>query len=194
MRYGKTILRDGNPTEVPPMREFEGYTRLEGVGDTYSNASPAQRSGHSSFTSWLPTDVAVDQDGKGVKLEGYINNVHPVLQEGLHDALKDLLFRFVPMFERVLGDLRNYTTDTVLGDAQSELDESKRPLSTKTGKHIEYWEDDEDDHNPSWDEWLSTAPYIDPKPGTYESGTRLLGTGYSLKGKKVQIIAKVAEM
>lgn len=197
LRYGKTILRDGSLAQVQPIREFDGYKRLDGISVPWPDGTPAQRSGHSNTTCWLPTDVEVDLNDKAVELKSYINNVHPIYQSGLHEALKTLLTRFIPMFEKLLGDLRNHTTGTLFEGDWSCLDEDKRPINPDTGKPITERDGDEDedwDHNPAWVAWLETQPYIDPKPDEYECRTRMLGTGYSLKGKTVQIIVKVAEM
>lgn len=196
MRYGKTYLKDGTLAQAPAMRECESYIRLEGVGESYSGHTPAQRSGHSTATSWLPTDIKVEVD-ESIVVKEYFNNVHPADQEGLHEGLTALLRKFIPMFDRLLADLRNYIIKTVLGDEQSELDETTRPVNPKTNEPVEYWEDDEDEIEETpraWENWLATAPYIDPKPGKYQPEMRFLGTGYTLKGKTVQIIAKIAEM
>lgn len=196
MRYGKTILKDGKPAQAPPMRECEGYNRLESVGESWGDVSGAQRSGYSTTTSWLPTDVRVSEDGSDVKLLSYINNVHPLHQKGLEHVLTATLSQFIPMFEKLLGDLRNYTIDTVLGDKQSELDRSDIPINPKTGEPIESWDEDEEgiEGPTAWERWIQTAPYIDPKPGKYTAESRILGDGYSLKGKNIQVIVKVAEM
>lgn len=174
------------------MREHESFVRLEGVSESYSDATPAQKSGYSNAISWLPTDIEIAPDAESIAVKDYFNNVHPANQQGLHEALTGLLQKFIPMFENLLGDLRNYSVETVLGDVQSELDETNRPINPETNQPVDYWEDD--DSMRAWEEFLATGPYIDPKPGKYEPEVRTFGTGYSLNGKTIQIIAKIAEM
>lgn len=130
---------------------------------------------------------------------GYINNVHPETQGGLHNALSGLLGRFMPLFSKALLDLAFFDrTQRVLGDQQSELDQSTRPVDPRTQKPVEQYDEETYEENPLYEDWLDTSPYIDPLPGPYDARSslteRTLGTGYSLAGRTVQVIVKVAEM
>ncbi|KAG6616578.1 DUF4246 domain-containing protein [Phytophthora cinnamomi] len=60
---------------------------------------------------WIPTDVLVDGGGKPGKFTcvrarilSYINNLHPDEHEDLYDSIGKIFGRFVPLFERMLGD------------------------------------------------------------------------------------------
>lgn len=55
---------------------------------------------------WLPTDVDVSDDGD-VAFRSYINNVHPETHHELASVLPDLFARMVPLWEKVLTDLRH---------------------------------------------------------------------------------------
>lgn len=58
----------------------------------------------SNSFSWLPTDFEISSDGKTVRSLGYINNLHPVKQKRCYTILEKLIARFIPMWERVLGE------------------------------------------------------------------------------------------
>lgn len=53
---------------------------------------------------WLPSEVDVDERGVA-RFVSYINNLHPNRHGALYGTLERLFGRFVPLFERVLGDL-----------------------------------------------------------------------------------------
>ena len=97
----------------------------------------------------------------------------------------------------------------VLGDAQSTLDESTRPIDPKTGEAVDSWCEEEDEielteeedaagfdstQPKAWRQWMLTKPYIHPIPGPIPVRGIRLGEGYTLNGKKIQIITKIAEM
>ncbi|KAF9561123.1 hypothetical protein EC968_005839 [Mortierella alpina] len=54
---------------------------------------------------WLPTDFDVSQEGN-VKIKSYINNLHPVEHKDSYPVLGEIFEKFLPMFEEVLGDMR----------------------------------------------------------------------------------------
>ena len=55
--------------------------------------------------SWLPTDFEISADGKTARALGYINNLHPVTQKPCYGVIEQLVVRFLPMWERVLGEM-----------------------------------------------------------------------------------------
>ncbi|KAF9014470.1 hypothetical protein BDZ89DRAFT_995158 [Hymenopellis radicata] len=67
--------------------------------------------GHADFVSeafaWLPSDFIIDADGTANLSEGaYINNLHPDDHADLYPVIEELVALAVPMFERVLSDLK----------------------------------------------------------------------------------------
>ncbi|KAF9090543.1 hypothetical protein BGX29_011415 [Mortierella sp. GBA35] len=66
---------------------------------------------YSKKFKWLPTDFDVTSDGK-VKARSYINNLHPVEHKEMYPILEEIIERFLPMFEEVLGDMRAFGTKT----------------------------------------------------------------------------------
>ena len=54
---------------------------------------------------FLPSDFAVDGDGKVTLSSPYINNIHPTHHKELYSVIPEILQHAIPMFERVLSDL-----------------------------------------------------------------------------------------
>jgi hypothetical protein len=55
---------------------------------------------------WLPSDFAVAEDGSVTLASPYINNIHPQKHAALESVVPKLLERAIPLWERVLSDLR----------------------------------------------------------------------------------------
>ena len=66
--------------------------------------------GRNSYVSqefqWLPSDFAVAKDGSVTLTSPYINNIHPQKHAALESVVPQLLECAVPLWERVLSDLR----------------------------------------------------------------------------------------
>ncbi|KAF7328720.1 hypothetical protein MVEN_02500600 [Mycena venus] len=54
---------------------------------------------------WMPSDFTVLADGSVKLLSPYINNLHPEKHQPLYRIIEDVLTGFIPMFERVLGEI-----------------------------------------------------------------------------------------
>ncbi|KAG4067751.1 hypothetical protein HA402_005523 [Bradysia odoriphaga] len=55
---------------------------------------------------WLPSEFHVHESGE-VKIGSYINNLHPEYYPELYQLIEKIFEKFVPMFNKVLTDLRN---------------------------------------------------------------------------------------
>lgn len=55
---------------------------------------------------WLPSEFHVDESG-AVQISSYINNLHPEHHPKLYVCIEKIFEKFVPMFSKVLTDLRN---------------------------------------------------------------------------------------
>ena len=69
---------------------------------------------------WLPLDFAVAEDGSVTLASPYINDIHPQKHAAHESVVPKLLQRAVPLWERVLSDLRRpllpFRTKSVVGD------------------------------------------------------------------------------
>ncbi|KAF9014469.1 hypothetical protein BDZ89DRAFT_1076594 [Hymenopellis radicata] len=62
----------------------------------------------STAFAWLPSDFLIDDNGTATLSKGaYINNLHPDAHADLYPVIEELVARAVPMFERVLSDLKH---------------------------------------------------------------------------------------
>ncbi|XP_037043321.1 uncharacterized protein LOC119079482 [Bradysia coprophila] len=80
-------LDDGLKFALEPTASLPGYTK-------------------SAKFQWLPSEFHVDESG-GVKIDSYINNLHPECYTKLYQCIEKIFEKFVPMFNKVLTDLRN---------------------------------------------------------------------------------------
>ncbi|KAI9060687.1 hypothetical protein FKP32DRAFT_1577366 [Trametes sanguinea] len=122
------------------------------------------------FTSryqWLPTDFEVSAAGE-VKPLGYINNLHPVQHRSAYTTISAILQRFIPLLERTLF----------------------QPLPTnviKTPRPYRHWYREEEERV---NERMPRIP--DPEP--FEPPQQAPRTVFSLKGRTVQVIVKLANI
>ncbi|KAF8986366.1 hypothetical protein BGZ46_005551 [Entomortierella lignicola] len=68
--------------------------------------SKCKKSYSSKRYQWLPTDFQVGDDGK-FRARSYINNLHPIKHKDMYPVLEEIFDKFLPMFEEVLGDMRD---------------------------------------------------------------------------------------
>ena len=149
----------------------------------------------SNTSSWIPTDFKVSEDGKTCKAIDYINNIHPEKQSTLHSALEELLACFIPLLNRTLSNARNLMKPRL--PRLSQLDQGLAPINEDTGERIDNWETEEEEK--AFENWLEQAKdlYEDPKPILNSEKEALLSRlekNYSLNGRTVQVICKIAEM
>ncbi|GLD97144.1 hypothetical protein PINS_up005827 [Pythium insidiosum] len=115
---------------------------------------------------WIPSDFHIDADGR-VKILSYINNLHPGQHEAMYQSIESVFSKFVPMFDRVLGWL-----------AQPSEPE---PSVDGTGADLRY------------DDYHNLVPGMPDLPSALPVGVEA-PTEYTIKGRTVQVITKVAEI
>ncbi|CAE6440372.1 unnamed protein product [Rhizoctonia solani] len=190
--YGRTLSYpedsdNRHPTSLaarlkPPPAESNGYFS---AGIDYFVSERFQ---------WLPTDFKVSEDGKSVKSESYINNLHPTEHAELHKAIEDLIAAYIPLFERAL-------TDSISGNYI---------VPERTLGHYKYDDDgfagapkyrdcsyDEEYYYKAYFEWGENRPFITPgiRHGGYEPGSlEKRETRYTLGGRTIQVIISLANI
>jgi hypothetical protein len=91
------------------VKDLEGDARflLEFIGGGEVINKPAFRESEylSQKFQWLPAEFLVNQDGETTILS-YINNLHPIRYSDGYSTLAKIFSKFVPLFERILTDLR----------------------------------------------------------------------------------------
>ena len=143
---------------------------------------------------WLPSDFSVAEDGAVTLVSPYINNIHPQKHAALESVIPKLLERAVPLWERVLSDIRRPLLSFRAG---SETDDLLPLCLTEGGEYDLY-------SNPGYyDEYYANKEaWIEKKdlklPDAKEKYTGDLDvmkspTG-SLKGTTIQCIIKLANI
>ncbi|KAJ7176443.1 hypothetical protein C8R46DRAFT_1213023 [Mycena filopes] len=83
--------------------------------------APNQEEWTSEDFCWLPSDFAIAEDGTVALASAYINNLHPERHASLYRIVEEVLSAFVPVFERVLGDVNReggrHTNSPLFGDS-----------------------------------------------------------------------------
>ncbi|WP_374777450.1 DUF4246 domain-containing protein [Streptomyces sp. NBC_01310] len=141
---------------------------------------------------WLPTDVDVSDDGD-VAFRSYINNVHPETHHELASVLPDLFARMVPLWEKVLTDLRHprplrieadpygwYDSEPEYPDKSSYSD----PTAHREALHA--WESAHEE----W--WENRRPVIPEAPEFTVPEAPDASARVDLRGRRLQVIVKLA--
>jgi hypothetical protein len=134
---------------------------------------------------WLPSEFDVSSDGK-VRIVSYINNLHPIRHKGLYYTIERTFERFIPLFERVLDDLKDKYMAPRFTVPDMVYDEQLRYPNAFT-----------DDFGNVTDEEraelfarippLKVHPWRDPEHWAPHYGN-------SLRGKRLQVIVKLANI
>ena len=104
---------------------------VRGSGNILETADPPALCFTSEKFSWLPTDFEISADGGAARALGYINNLNPVTQKPCYGVIEQLVVRFLPMWERVLGEMVN-------GYAlPARTDDESRRVQTKEKSYYE---------------------------------------------------------
>lgn len=188
--YGSTVARNAEGT-------------LEVV------KAPGDVQDHSNFLSkrfqWLPSDFDIDSSGKAHLQGYYINNIHPSRNADLYPVIERLVERAVPMFERVLSDLRRPLSkqrmrvdgNDVYHRYQGKVgcvfvDEDGRssgPAYPPDDINCGSWETEE------FEAWYKTLPLRLPEVyGPYDGALDRIRKTVSLTGSTVQLIVKLANI
>jgi hypothetical protein len=154
---------------------------------------------------WLPSDFSISADGKVTLLSSYINNIHPTRHAKLQQVIPKILERAIPMFERVLSDLRRpllpwriptETSRDYINDRDIEaapciwMNGEPSPDEEEEPEEFEQYDDDKD-------EWLSRQLEEMDLPkvkGPYNGDLEFVKKTVSLNGTTVQCIIKLANI
>ncbi|KAJ7213224.1 hypothetical protein B0H12DRAFT_1156087 [Mycena haematopus] len=199
--YGRTCSSDLTSPKPPPYEPPEvprwkwDVHRIIPVSDSFC---------------WLPSDFSVDATNGSVKLVSpYINNLHPTKHKAVYPLIESVLSSFVPLFERVLSQINGQDKDIFRDITPGSGRIKTNPVhgiwagynSKYVGKAVScIWSEGE----MKWSSGLTDAEYTKlceeaPKvlPESFEEYTGELEktiAPYSLRGKTIQCIIKVANI
>ncbi|MGQ5637760.1 MULTISPECIES: DUF4246 domain-containing protein [unclassified Streptomyces] len=141
---------------------------------------------------WLPTDVDVSDDGD-VSFRSYVNNLHPETHQELASVLPDLFARFLPLWEKVLTDLRHPRPLRIEADPYGWYDsEPEYPDKASYSDDEAYaeavraWEEAQDEWWENRRPVVPDAPVFTP-PESPDDTARV-----DLRGRRLQVIVKLA--
>ncbi|CAF3665978.1 unnamed protein product [Rotaria sp. Silwood1] len=132
----------------------------------------------SNVYQWIPTEFNISQDGK-VKIESYINNLHPIQHKNLYQIIENIFQCFIPLFNTVLTDLiynQNIPNQIIVDPYQRYADESSSDN-----------QDDDDDNN------HHRRTIIQPDVEEFQIPLST-NSNINLCGRKLQIIVKLANI
>ncbi|KAG8931972.1 hypothetical protein FRC01_000496 [Tulasnella sp. 417] len=183
--YGRTL---GYPKGTKPRgRKVEDFRPI--VAPNQSDTFGASWSFSDKF-AWLPTDFKIAKDGSSSEAVSYINNLHPSHTE-LYSVIEALVARFSLLFDRVLTDLANYEESwhlRITGEYSFDDEDEEEPE----------WEDDEDREEyvarrETWNMQRGISLPTVPEEG-YTVDISERSNPYTIRGKKAQIIVKLANI
>ena len=190
---GKTSFKMTEPPSDPqdaPREYLGGYRQY---------VDPAM----SKLHQWLPTDVQIQQDGEGnftAKFLDYINNLHPKEHVTVYGTLERVLARFIPLWERVLGDLLwHEEPPSRVPDGYSIRDDEP---GWPPGLEWSQYRDDPatkkkiDDYEAAHEEWSKNCLIL-LDANSYVPGHRVAPhrtRHYTLANRTLQIITKLANI
>jgi hypothetical protein len=88
----------------PSWRHRGGFTFPERPLDPAEYEEDDLARMRSTQFQWLPAEFKVDAEGR-VRIESYINNLHPIRHAALYVTIGQVFERILPLFEQVLGNL-----------------------------------------------------------------------------------------
>ncbi|KAL1705603.1 hypothetical protein EV121DRAFT_290271 [Schizophyllum commune] len=149
---------------------------------------------------WLPSDFKVKEDGTVALVSPYINNVPPENAKTLVPVLERIMARAVPLWERVLSDLRRGELPMRLGPfVENDYGiGAEKGLPCVWGENGMRWPegDDEDLEGDALEAWDARQPLSLPDcPAEYDGALdERKGGLVELKGRKLQVIVKLANI
>ncbi|KDQ10055.1 hypothetical protein BOTBODRAFT_137152 [Botryobasidium botryosum FD-172 SS1] len=156
---------------------------------------------NSAKYQWLPADFDIDVEGKATLVSPYINNVDRVQHGALYKVIERLVGAAVPMWNRVLSDLRRPLTPPRI---QTSL------ILDSSGYKFEYygveciWFDDpirayphEDGQwdNAEYHAWTQAQPKRLPQAlAKYDGALDVIKQTVDLSNSRIQVIVKLANI
>lgn len=132
---------------------------------------------------WIPSEFHVSKDGK-VKIESYINNLHPIEHKKCYEIIENIFEQFIPLFNKVLTDLMSAETrpNRITVDPYAWYAEDSTSSSSSNER------DDEDE------EYRRHRKIIQPDVEQFQMPQVTTNQIVDLRGRKLQVIVKLANI
>lgn len=138
---------------------------------------------YSSTYQWIPTPIEVDDNNK-VRFLSYINNLHPKRHAELYIKLAEMLTATIPLFERVLGFLKE--------DRHPKIDLSDFVIYDPECRPPQQDSDSDATYDERLEDYWDNRPMLPIPVEKYKPIQEIHPV--SLKGRKLQIITKIQEI
>lgn len=167
--------------------------------------APDSESFRSARFAWLPSEFEVSESGSVRLTSPYINNLHPEEHQSAYQVIEKVVERAVPLWERVLSDLRRPATNLRMVTTPCNDNEYVGmqmdigciwpngipwPQDEKTGEDAsDDWDEEE------WEAFRAKQPKRLPEAlPKYTGFLDAIKVTESLKGKTLQVIVKLANI
>ncbi|KAG8988969.1 hypothetical protein FRB90_002465 [Tulasnella sp. 427] len=187
--YGRTLAWT---TDSQGKRKLEHLQRPKQDLDSWS---------YSDKFAWIPTDFQLGQNGEPAKALDYINNVHPEHNKDLVPVIEALVGRFSLLWDRVLTDLFPTNQGMLPGRQRVKGMYEWVEAEGSAPKPVwgQYHEMGAEAWNAAYNAWEETRVLVPPTVDErgYRHSTKNVAQRryyYSLQGKKVQVIVKLANI
>ncbi|KAJ7117882.1 hypothetical protein C8R43DRAFT_1153902 [Mycena crocata] len=147
---------------------------------------------------WLPSDFSVLTDGSVKLVSPYINNIHPGKHQPLYSLTEEILSGFIPLFERVLGDIDREKHVTVkesgrIHDVGCIWGSNRRPSELDMEEEIGEEQSSDEEYDEARQQYLAARKTL-PEANIYNGELERAFSPISLRGRTVQCIIKLANI
>ncbi|KAJ7210549.1 hypothetical protein GGX14DRAFT_626067 [Mycena pura] len=144
---------------------------------------------------WMPSDFTVADDGSVSLASPYINNLHLRVHQPLYRVIEEILAGFIPMFERVLGDVNREDNGRLSWDNTGRLGGIQ--CIWGPGKEPPYPEGEpgsDEDEDEFLQKFRDAAEKVVPAATVYTGQLEERCKPVSLRGRTIQCIVKLANI
>ncbi|KAJ3189492.1 hypothetical protein HDU85_003123 [Gaertneriomyces sp. JEL0708] len=174
--YINCVSRAFNNEQLEAMRKENGgnilwhqYLNGGGVFNVYIKPPSTYHTDFSKMYQWLPADFAISEQGS-VSVKSYINNLNPLEHADLYMTLRKVIGAFIPLFDSCIQDFGDLPEFAQVSDFTKYLVEHAYAKESM---------------------WSTLKVWDDTALKAILEGEEAR-KAYTLRGKKVQLILKLA--
>ncbi|PRP79943.1 hypothetical protein PROFUN_05919 [Planoprotostelium fungivorum] len=185
-----TLLSTGASimTPLPPPADVPRPIRYNLMGEaSYDSDSALSKRFH-----WLPSEFIVDEEGR-VKIDSYVNNLHPVKHKKMYGTLAKVFERFVPLLGRVLDAPRINRIDPHLADyiASRSRERIKEMIAMERYNEMNEGGEVAEENEDEWYDRVQEMKYEAKVPEKFKPTPEKF---VDLRGRRLQVIVKMANI
>lgn len=190
--YGRTLaFPPGSDSADRTSADLKTLQHPYAAAASKTGPEPAyERWSYSKKFCWIPTDFDVPTGGQAAKALSYINNIEPDRTE-LYSVIDGVIGRFSLLWDRVLTDLHPGN-----GGMKYRISGEYEWNADKAGLEPEYEEGNDEDFDAAYEAWCDRRKLVMPSVPEegYTEDISHRDVQYTIQGKKVQVIVKLANI